>query len=108
MVSLDDYRRRYGQYKARDALLALHARHPVYVIPDDHEPRCRGAWSGPASPTCGSRRRRTASSSSPRRPDAWNNGLRGDARVGVDTNSSGGSRPCSTAPLSSFPARSTR
>ncbi|MEV0731281.1 alkaline phosphatase D family protein [Polymorphospora sp. NPDC050346] len=37
VVSLDDYRRRYGQYKSRDALLALHARHPVYVVPDDHE-----------------------------------------------------------------------
>ncbi|GAA2758367.1 alkaline phosphatase D family protein [Actinopolymorpha rutila] len=37
VVSLDDYRRRYGQYKSRDALLALHARFPVYVVPDDHE-----------------------------------------------------------------------
>lgn len=37
IVSIDDYRRRYGQYKSRDALLALHARFPVYVVPDDHE-----------------------------------------------------------------------
>lgn len=37
VVSLDDYRRRYGQYKSQTALLALHARLPVYVVPDDHE-----------------------------------------------------------------------
>ncbi len=36
-VSLEDYRRRYGQYRSRDSLRSLHARLPVYAVPDDHE-----------------------------------------------------------------------
>ncbi len=36
-VSLEDYRRRYGQYRSRESLRALHARLPVYAVPDDHE-----------------------------------------------------------------------
>lgn len=37
LVSLDDYRRRYGQYKSTDSLRAMHARLPIYAVPDDHE-----------------------------------------------------------------------
>ncbi|HEY6738771.1 MAG TPA: alkaline phosphatase D family protein, partial [Actinopolymorphaceae bacterium] len=36
-VNLEDYRRRYGQYKSRESLRAMHARHPFYGVPDDHE-----------------------------------------------------------------------
>ncbi len=36
-VSLEDYRRRYGQYKSGEDLRALHARFPVHAVPDDHE-----------------------------------------------------------------------
>ncbi|MGA8113763.1 MAG: alkaline phosphatase D family protein [Actinocatenispora sp.] len=36
-VTLEDYRRRYGQYKSLADLRALHARFPVYGVPDDHE-----------------------------------------------------------------------
>lgn len=35
--SLNEYRMRYGQYKARASLQKLHRRYPVYVVPDDHE-----------------------------------------------------------------------
>ncbi|GAA4589823.1 alkaline phosphatase D family protein [Planotetraspora phitsanulokensis] len=35
--SLSDYRIRYGQYKSRLALMDMHARFPVYTVPDDHE-----------------------------------------------------------------------
>ncbi|SDM06133.1 alkaline phosphatase D family protein [Nonomuraea jiangxiensis] len=37
IVSLSDYRIRYGQYKSRLALLDMHARFPTYTVPDDHE-----------------------------------------------------------------------
>jgi alkaline phosphatase D len=36
-VSLEDYRRRYGEYKSRESLRAMHSRLPVYAVPDDHE-----------------------------------------------------------------------
>ena len=35
--SLADYRQRYGQYKSDPNLRAMHAAHPVYAVPDDHE-----------------------------------------------------------------------
>ena len=35
--SLEDYRRRYGQYKSDPNLRAMHAAHPVFAVPDDHE-----------------------------------------------------------------------
>lgn len=37
IVSLSDYRQRYGQYKGDEALRAMHAAHPVFAVPDDHE-----------------------------------------------------------------------
>lgn len=37
IVSLEDYRRRYGQYKSDPNLRAMHAAHPVFAVPDDHE-----------------------------------------------------------------------
>jgi phosphodiesterase/alkaline phosphatase D-like protein len=37
IVSLDDYRRRYAQYRADAASQAMHARHPLIPIWDDHE-----------------------------------------------------------------------
>ena len=36
-ITLQDYRVRYGQYKSRASLKALHERLPVYAVPDDHE-----------------------------------------------------------------------
>jgi len=36
-VSLDDYRTRHAQYKTDPGSLAMHARHPLIVIWDDHE-----------------------------------------------------------------------
>lgn len=36
-TTLEDYRRRYGQYKSTAALQDLHAQVPVYVVPDDHD-----------------------------------------------------------------------
>jgi alkaline phosphatase D len=35
--SLEDYRRRWGQYKSQPALRAMHARFPFFGVPDDHE-----------------------------------------------------------------------
>ncbi len=37
IVSLDDYRTRHAQYKGDPGSLAMHARHPLVVIWDDHE-----------------------------------------------------------------------
>src|SRR4029453_13552853 len=37
IVSLADYRRRYGQYKMDPDLRAAHAAAPWLVVPDDHE-----------------------------------------------------------------------
>ncbi|HEV2753840.1 MAG TPA: alkaline phosphatase D family protein, partial [Solirubrobacteraceae bacterium] len=37
IFTLDDYRRRYGQYKGDPDLRAAHARHPFTVTWDDHE-----------------------------------------------------------------------
>ena len=37
IVSLDDYRQRHAQYKADPASQAMHARHPMIAIWDDHE-----------------------------------------------------------------------
>jgi len=37
IFTLDDYRRRYGQYKGDPDLRAAHARHPFAVTWDDHE-----------------------------------------------------------------------
>jgi alkaline phosphatase D len=36
-TTLEDYRRRHGQYKSVAALQQLHAQVPVYVVPDDHD-----------------------------------------------------------------------
>jgi alkaline phosphatase D len=36
-LSLDDYRKRHAQYKTDQGSLAMHARHPLIVIWDDHE-----------------------------------------------------------------------
>ena len=43
IVSLDDYRTRYAQYRSDPDLAALHARHPVIAIWDDHE-LANNAW----------------------------------------------------------------
>ena len=37
ITTLDDYRQRYGQYKSDPNLRAMHAAHPVFAVPDDHE-----------------------------------------------------------------------
>jgi len=37
ILSLDDYRKRHAQYKTDEGSLAMHARHPLIVIWDDHE-----------------------------------------------------------------------
>ena len=37
ILSLDDYRQRYGQYRSDPNLQAVHARHPMIPIWDDHE-----------------------------------------------------------------------
>lgn len=47
MVSLSDYRMRHAQYKRDVDLQAMHARHPVIAIWDDHE-FCNDAWKGGA------------------------------------------------------------
>ena len=46
-VSLDDYRKRHAQYKADPASRAMHARHPLIPIWDDHE-TSNDSWSGGA------------------------------------------------------------
>jgi len=43
LVTLDDYRRRHAQYRTDPDLQALHARHPVLAVWDDHE-LAGGAW----------------------------------------------------------------
>jgi len=43
LVTLDDYRARYAQYRTDPDLQALHARHPVVAVWDDHE-LAGGAW----------------------------------------------------------------
>ena len=47
VVTLDDYRRRYAQYKADPASRAMHAAHPLIAIWDDHE-TANNSWSGGA------------------------------------------------------------
>ena len=37
ILTLDDYRMRHAQYKTDEGSLAMHARHPLIVIWDDHE-----------------------------------------------------------------------
>ncbi len=48
LVTLDDYRARYAQYRSDPDLQALHARHPVLAVWDDHE-LAGGAWRGGAA-----------------------------------------------------------
>ena len=48
IVSLDDYRRRHAQYKTDPGSLAMHARHPLIVMWDDHE-TANNPWIGGAS-----------------------------------------------------------
>src|SRR5262249_29783843 len=42
--SLDDYRRRYAQYKSDTDLQTAHAAHPFFMTFDDHE--VRNNWAG--------------------------------------------------------------
>ena len=44
IMSLDDYRRRYAQYKADADLQSAHAAHPFFMTFDDHE--VRNDWAG--------------------------------------------------------------
>ncbi len=44
IMSLDDYRRRYAQYKADADLQSAHAAHPFFMTFDDHE--VRNNWAG--------------------------------------------------------------
>ncbi|MFX4273724.1 alkaline phosphatase D family protein [Propionibacteriaceae bacterium Y1685] len=37
VITVDDYRTRYGQYKLRPELRELHRKFPVFAVPDDHE-----------------------------------------------------------------------
>lgn len=46
-VSLDDYMRRYAQYRGDEDLLALHRRHALIATIDDHE-IADNAWAGGA------------------------------------------------------------
>jgi alkaline phosphatase D len=46
-LSLDDYRKRHAQYKTDQGSLAMHARHPLVVIWDDHE-TANNPWMGGA------------------------------------------------------------
>ena len=43
LVTLDDYRRRHAQYKADPDSRAMHARHPLIAVWDDHE-LANDAW----------------------------------------------------------------
>ncbi|MBI3256837.1 MAG: alkaline phosphatase D family protein [Actinobacteria bacterium] len=47
-VTLDDYRGRYRQYRSDPDLQALHRRHPIAAVWDDHEV-AGNAWAGGAS-----------------------------------------------------------
>ena len=44
LMSLDDYRRRYAQYKSDSDLQRAHAAHPFFMTFDDHE--VRNNWAG--------------------------------------------------------------
>lgn len=46
-VTLDDYRRRYAQYRSDPDARAMHAAHPVIAVWDDHEV-ANDAWKGGA------------------------------------------------------------
>lgn len=48
IVTLEDYRIRYGQYKSDPALQAAHAAFPWIVTPDDHE--VKNNWGGEGPP----------------------------------------------------------
>ncbi len=48
IVTLDDYRKRHAQYKSDQGSLAMHARHPLIVIWDDHE-SANNPWMGGAA-----------------------------------------------------------
>ncbi len=48
ILTLADYRRRHGQYKADPASQAMHAAHPLIAVWDDHE-TADNAWSGGAN-----------------------------------------------------------
>jgi alkaline phosphatase D len=48
-VTVDDYRQRYASYRLDPNLAALHARHPMIWVWDDHE-TCDGAWRDGADP----------------------------------------------------------
>lgn len=47
ILTLDDYRKRHAQYKTDQGSLAMHARHPLIVIWDDHE-TANNPWKGGA------------------------------------------------------------
>jgi alkaline phosphatase D len=47
LLTLEDYRTRHAQYKSDPDLQALHARHPVIAVWDDHE-LANNAWRGGA------------------------------------------------------------
>jgi len=47
IITLDDYRQRHAQYKSDQGSLAMHARHPLIVIWDDHE-SANNPWMGGA------------------------------------------------------------
>ena len=47
ILTLDDYRARHAQYKTDPSSLAMHARHPLIVIWDDHE-TANNPWMGGA------------------------------------------------------------
>lgn len=44
-ITLDDYRRRYAQYRCDPDVQAMHAAHPIIATLDDHE-FADGAWHG--------------------------------------------------------------
>lgn len=48
IISLNDYRIRYGQYKSDPSLQAAHAAFPWIVTPDDHE--VKNNWGGEGPP----------------------------------------------------------
>ena len=47
ILNLDDYRQRHAQYKTDEGSLAMHARHPLIVMWDDHE-TANNPWMGGA------------------------------------------------------------
>lgn len=48
IMTLEDYRIRYGQYKSDPSLMAAHAAFPWIVVPDDHE--VKNNWGGEGPP----------------------------------------------------------